>query len=178
MTHRKNLIHLLNNYNPDNKSEQQAKNIIESFVEKNTNCFERENLNGHITASCWLVCPNKARVLLTHHKKLDLWLQLGGHCDGDSEVLNVALNEAREESGISNIMPLSNKIFDIDVHPIPTYKKTPQHIHYDIRFLIQATSTNYTVSNESNDLKWCEINPENFSGGLKRMAEIFCKKYI
>jgi 8-oxo-dGTP pyrophosphatase MutT (NUDIX family) len=90
-----------------------------------------------------------------HHAKLDRWLQLGGHCDGDVDVLAVAIKEAQEESGIIGIKPVSPEIFDIDIHLIPANKNEQEHYHYDVRFLLQVTSDEEIVSNrESKELRW------------------------
>jgi len=97
-------------------------------------------------------------VLLTHHRRMNKWVQLGGHTDGDSDVLAAALREAGEESGIEGIRPLSGDIFDIDVHRIPARGGEPAHYHYDIRFIATVTgSEDYTVSDESHDLAWVKI---------------------
>ena len=97
-------------------------------------------------------------MLLTHHRRMNKWVQLGGHTDGDSDVLAAALREAGEESGIEGIRPLSGDIFDIDVHRIPARGGEPAHYHYDIRFIATVTgSEDYTVSDESHDLAWVKI---------------------
>ena len=151
---RKLLLDLLEIYSGDKGTLKQLK----EFVKSQENCFERTNLSGHITASCWLVSKDGQRVLLTHHKKLDKWLQPGGHCDGDHDVLRAALKEAREESGIYDWEIVSGEVFDIDIHLIPARKNEPEHFHYDVRFLLRAKEDEqYTVSDESHDLAWVDI---------------------
>src|SRR5687768_12031991 len=113
------LLNLLHNYIPSDKEEIKAKKCIIDFVQNNTDCFERTLEIGHVTASCWLLNYNRDKTLLMHHKKLQKWVQLGGHCDGNSDVLAVSLQEAREESGIEDIEQISQEIFDIDVHISP-----------------------------------------------------------
>jgi 8-oxo-dGTP pyrophosphatase MutT (NUDIX family) len=112
--------------------------------------------------------------LLTHHRKLDKWFQTGGHCDGDSDVLNVALKEAHEETGLSNIQVISSDIFDIDIHPIPERKGVPAHLHYDVRFLLEANINEpFIVSSESTDLAWValsEVSKLNDSESIMRMV--------
>ncbi len=123
----------------------------------NEDCFKPELQIGHVTGSAWIV--NKARdvALLTHHKKLNIWVQLGGHADGDSNIQRVAEREALEESGLMDLVTVSPEIFDIDIHEIPARKTEPAHYHYDCRFLIQAETEDYTVSDESHDLKWIPL---------------------
>src|ERR1017187_5220435 len=73
------------------------------FVEEHADCFSRKQLSGHLTGSAWIVDAGRTRTLLTHHRKLDKWLQLGGHADGDPDLRAVALREAREESGLTKL---------------------------------------------------------------------------
>jgi 8-oxo-dGTP pyrophosphatase MutT (NUDIX family) len=121
-------------------------------------CFERKLAIGHVTGSAWLVNRAGTHVLLTHHKKLDMWVQLGGHADGDADVFRVARREAQEESGLEAIEPVSAEIFDIDVHRIPARGTEPEHLHWDLRFAFRAAGGEaYRVSDESHDLAWIEI---------------------
>lgn len=124
----------------------------------NEDCFERELLIGHVTGSAWIVSRDRKRTLLTHHRKLDRWLQPGGHVDGNPDVAGAALREAEEESGLADLALVSGEIFDIDIHPIPERGDEPAHFHYDCRFLIEAQgSEKYAVSDESHDLTWVEL---------------------
>lgn len=149
------LRELLTAYNPDNALEESFKLEMLAFINEHHDCFERSLIKGHITASAWLLNADHSQALLMHHSKLDQWFQLGGHCDGDSDVLGVAIKEAREESGIASIQPVSADIFDIDIHEIPPSKSTPAHLHYDVRFLLHVTDTQHVVQNhESKELRW------------------------
>lgn len=131
---------------------------LREFVTSYSDCFERTLQIGHVTGSAWVVNLDYTRVLLTHHAKLGKWLQLGGHADGDPDLPGVALREAREESGLSRIAPVSESIFDVDIHLIPARQPDPAHYHYDVRFLLQADSReDLRISSESRDLRWVEI---------------------
>lgn len=153
--HRNALLDILGRHEPRDSHEGASLAQIDAFVRAHAGCFERSLAVGHITGSAWLINRAGTHVLLTHHRKLDMWLQLGGHADGDPDVLAVALREAREESGIDDIVPVSTDIFDVDVHPIPERSGKPPHDHYDIRFLLTATGSEKTkISDESNDLRW------------------------
>lgn len=156
---RKQLIELLENYFPIRQEEQEYKAKTLEFVRRSEDCFERSAHPGHITASAWLVSKNGLEALLTHHAKLNLWIQLGGHCDGNPDPLSVAIKEAQEESGILDITPIQSTIFDIDVHLIPETKLEKMHYHYDIRFLLKVNS-NETIkcSDESHELRWISKN--------------------
>jgi 8-oxo-dGTP pyrophosphatase MutT (NUDIX family) len=145
------------------------------YLLQSDKAFERTHLPGHITGSVWVVDEAKEYVLLTHHAKLNRWLQLGGHADGDENVLRVALREAEEETGLKNFRLLSNTIFDIDIHPIPERKDFPAHDHYDIRFLLQADRREkIIISEESHDVAWiplAQLDLWNNADSLKRMAQ-------
>lgn len=131
----------------------------QAFVEEQPGCLERSCVPGHLTGSAWIVDYTHRRVLLTHHRKLDKWLQLGGHADGDPDLLAVALREAREESGLASITMLSPEVFDVDVHAIPARREDPAHLHYDLRFLLRADGDEpLVISAESKDLAWVEID--------------------
>ena len=121
------------------------------------NPFQRERLAGHFTASCWLVDRSGERILLTHHKKLGFWLQLGGHADGERDLRVAALKEAEEESGLRDLR-IEGGIFDLDRHWIPEHKGVPAHWHYDVRYVVHAEGgEDYVVSDESHDLAWRNV---------------------
>ncbi|MQX37363.1 NUDIX hydrolase [Roseospira navarrensis] len=109
------------------------------FVAEIPDCFDRAPLRAHLSGSAWVLNPARDHVLLVLHRKLDLWLQPGGHADGDPDLLRVALRETWEEAGMpeDSVRPLSHAIFDVDVHAIPDTPAEPHHDHYDIRFLLE-----------------------------------------
>lgn len=155
---RDNLLAKLRTY--QNQWTEEAATVARfiDFVSNQAACFERELACGHVTASAWVVNSDKTQVLLTHHRKLDKWLQLGGHADGDSDIFGVARREVWEESGLSDVALWREDIFDLDIHPIPTRGDEPEHEHYDIRIAMQAVgSETYVVSDESHDLRWVPI---------------------
>lgn len=161
--HRHSLLNLLAAYTPTSPHEQEVRDRMQRFVLDHLDCFQRELLIGHITGSAWVVNRDMTKTLLTHHLKLDKWLQLGGHCDGDSDVLRVALREAVEESGVYDIVPHSHDIFDLDIHPIPERRTDtvfePAHLHYDVRFLLIADDTApLVVTAESKDIQWVALS--------------------
>ena len=145
------------------------------FVEAHADCLRRSCAPRHLTGSAWIVSPDRTRTLLTHHHKLDKWLQLGGHADGDGDLVAVALREAREESGLTRLRVLSGEIFDFDRHLIPARKSEPEHFHHDLRFLIEADPDEpLIISSESKDLAWVEVtrvtalNPEESMARMVR----------
>ena len=150
--------------------------LAASFIAllEDADAFERRRLAGHFTASAWLVDRRGRRVLLTHHRKLDMWVQLGGHADGDRNLARAALREAEEESGLAGLR-LEGGIFDLDRHRIPEHKGVPEHWHYDVRYVVRAAkSEDFVVSDESHDLAWRDIGAlavdEDADPSLRRMA--------
>lgn len=128
--------------------------------------FERTHLPGHITGSAFIVSEDFSHTLLVHHAKLNRWLQPGGHADGDTNVTRVALREAKEETGLSNLTLVATEIFDLDIHTIPERKDFPQHDHYDVRYLFTGSMQDkITVSEESHDVKWVALDElERYNG--------------
>lgn len=172
--HRIPLLNLLENHHPTDPQEIHFTQQITTFVHENPDCFERTLLIGHVTGSAWIMDKSRQFTLLTHHRKLDKWFQTGGHCDGESDVLNVALKEAQEETGLFNIQTISPTIFDIDIHKIPERKSIPAHLHYDVRFLFEADMNEVlNITSESTDLAWIalsEVSKMNDSESIMRMV--------
>ncbi len=157
--HRKPLLDLLERYLRRHPDERVGVDHVRQFVRANSDCFERSCRDGHMTASAWILSHDHGRFLLTHHRKLGRWLQLGGHADGETDLEAVALREAREESGMDGLriaapdapgLPL-----DVDVHLIPERGTEPAHLHYDLRYLLVAShDESLHISGESLDLRW------------------------
>lgn len=157
--HRDPLLALLAAYRSLDEEDAASCRRIADFVRAHPDCFERSLLVGHVTGSAWIVDPARSRCLLTHHRKLDRWLQLGGHADGQSDVLAVAMREAREESGLRSLRVVDAAVFDCDVHWIPERKQEPGHWHHDVRFLLEADPDEpLVVSAESKDLAWVSLD--------------------
>jgi 8-oxo-dGTP pyrophosphatase MutT (NUDIX family) len=153
-------LELLRYHRPEGHHEKDSLKKTITFVEANDDYYLRSNLQGHLTASAWVVDFEKREVLLTHHRKLDKWVQLGGHIDEtDESLLDAAMREVGEESMLKNLSPRYLDIFDIDVHEIPEHKGVPAHIHHDVRFLVEASKDEaFTVSEESKDLAWIPLD--------------------
>ena len=143
----------------------QAELMLKLLQEHPTRIFDRNFFApGHFTGSALLVDPTGLATVLTLHRKLNLWLQLGGHADGHQDLAQVALQEAREESGLSGVslgllgdgQPLP---LDIDVHQIPAYADEPAHWHFDLRFLVWAKERRpVSPTAESKELAWFDLD--------------------
>lgn len=161
------LLQKLERYQAESPADQEQALRIIDFVENNPNCFDRELLSGHIVGSAWVLNKDKTKVLLTHHLKLDKWVQLGGHSDENPDTLDVAYREAQEESGLKSVIALSPEIFDVDVHPYPARDRKmgdkivhePEHFHYDIRFAFTADDQEkiITQEDESKSVQWVAL---------------------
>lgn len=167
-----NIYEILKQYKPSYPEEFVSKNKMLELIDTCDDCFFRTCRVGHFTASAFLLNKDKTHVCLMHHAKLDKWMQLGGHCDGDHDVLNVAIKEAQEESGIEKIKPIENDIFDIDIHLIPPNSTDDAHYHFDIRFLLHAYDNDTLIKNhESKELRWVKKYDKNIPQNVFRMFE-------
>lgn len=151
---------------------------FERFIAENSDCCERSLAIGHLTGSAWLVSQDGQRALLMHHRKLNRWLQPGGHADGSADLANVALREAEEETGLLALR-VEPEIFDLDRHSIPARGNEVEHWHYDVRFVVRATgSETYAQNEESFALAWFDIKKlaedDELDDSIRRMA----KKWI
>jgi len=156
MTHKLEL--LIKNYICAYPHEKAPYDML-SFYRTERDVFSKKNKNGHFTGSGWVVSPDKRKILMTHHKTINKWLQLGGHADGETDLLKVALREATEESGLHRFEILNKTVFDLDVHKIPKICSDLSHFHYDVRFLLEADPEKepIIVSKESYDVAWVPI---------------------
>lgn len=154
---RNRLYALLNRYQ-DRFPDEDAAPFLR-FVERQPRCFERDCFDdGHVTGSALVLNLAGDATLLTRHAKLDRWLQLGGHSDGDPDPLAVACREAEEESGLA-VVPVSRQVLDIDIHTIPRRGGEPAHFHYDVRFLLRVEgSERFAVTAESHALAWVPLD--------------------
>jgi len=160
---------MLERYARHQPDERDVAERITALVRAHADCFERSCRPGHITGSAWILSHDRQRCLLLHHRKLDRWLQPGGHADGQSHIVSVALREAIEETGLEELQFAIDHVdevpdhipLDIDVHQIPERRDTSgdlledAHEHHDIRFLLVAPDDHApVVSDESHDLRW------------------------
>lgn len=158
----------------DRGDEQPIRVKMIELLDSRADCFLRTAFPAHFTGSALVVNADGSRALLHHHRKLDRWLQFGGHCDGDEDVLRVAQREALEESGIEGLIVASARPFDLDIHEIPAHRDEPAHWHYDVRYvLIAPDDATHVASYESKELRWFtpdEMERLPLDAGLRRMV--------
>lgn len=134
-------------------------------IAEDTIAFDRGGKDGHFTASAAIIDPAAQKLLLTHHRKLGIWVQLGGHCDGDTDLVAASKREGLEESGLTGLAfaqplePVAGATaplpLDLDIHSIPDKSGAHDHYHFDVRYLWLADSTApLAISDESLDLAW------------------------
>jgi len=157
MSTRNALIEQLRGYIPVDAHEERMRVRILEFVLEHASCFLRTLAAGHVTGSAWVVNRDRTHTLLVHHRRLGKWLQPGGHAEGETDALAVAIREAEEETGL-RVRPVSPLIFDLDAHDIPERKKEPAHVHFDIRYLVEADmAKRVVVSPESRAAEWVRL---------------------
>lgn len=146
------LINAIEAYTPFNEQEMHDKELILHFLRTNSDAFLRSNTLAHMTASAWVVNQARTRVLMVYHNLYHSWSWTGGHADGETDLLAVALRECREETGIKSVRPVSDQIYSIEVLNVEGHIKHGQyvssHLHLNVTYLLQA--------NENDALTICE----------------------
>ncbi len=168
------VLDLLANSRLTQQLDEFTANQFAEFVRENPACCERSLAIGHLTGSAWLVSNDGQRALMMHHRKLNRWLQPGGHADGNADLAQVALREAIEETGLTELHVQSD-IYDLDLHRIPARGNEPEHWHYDVRFVVRACGSELFIQNEESlALAWFNIeklaNDGERDESIRRMA--------
>ena len=175
--HRLKLINLITAYSPLDAHEAQMREQLLEFINREPNCFDNFNPEGHVTASAWILDPKALKVGLILHGRRNMWFQPGGHSDGRPDTPQEALREAVEEFGIPSLKLSSENIFDIDVHTIEEDIKRGlgAHLHFDIRFLVFGDSNiEPVVSSESHAARWVplqEVLSMNNEPSIQRLVK-------
>lgn len=129
-------------YRPWNEQERQDQALILAFLERNPDAFYRSNLLAHMTASAWVVNPQRSKALMVYHRLYDSWSWAGGHADGEEDLLAVALREVREETGVQRLRPVTEEIYSLEVLTVDGHEKrgqyVPSHLHLNVTYLLEA----------------------------------------
>ena len=158
------LIEAIEKYKPFNEQEEKDKQLILYCLKNNNNSFLRENIVAHVTASAWIVNSDKTKVLMAYHNIYNSWSWLGGHADGEEDLLKVALKEAMEESGITKVKPVTEEIYSLEVLTVDGHIKKGQyvssHLHLNITYLLEADE-NQTLTikpDENKGVRWFTLS--------------------
>lgn len=146
-----------------------------AFLKSHSDAFQRSCKIGHVTGSAFIVDPTMTRTLLVHHRKLDKWLQPGGHCDSGETALEAALREAAEETGICASALSPDCLFDIDIHQIPARADSPAHLHYDARYIFVAEPGITATSHESHAVEWVSFEEARCRNPERSIARMIAK---
>lgn len=147
-------------YRPCNEQERRDKAVILDFMDKSPDAFLRTNLIAHMTASAWVVNPERTRTLMVYHKIFNSWSWTGGHADGEENLLQVALREAREETGVRRVRPVSENIYSLEVLTVDGHEKrgayVPSHLHMNVTYLLEAEETDrlHIREDENSGVAW------------------------
>jgi len=174
---------LIKKYIPVNGQEQIDQKAMLSFIEHNKDCLDRTNLSGHFTSSAIIVNESMDQVLFAYHNIYDSWSWVGGHNDGESNFLEVALKEAKEETGINNVYPYDSEIMMLDILPVKRHVKRGQfvghHLHFNLTFLLIAnTSDELSIKpDENSGVKWFKIDEVLDYVSEEDMKEVYKKGF-
>ena len=170
-------------FQPSCDRERVDREAFLEFIKNNENCLSRENTAGHITVSAWIVNEDKSRVLFCYHNIYDSWSWVGGHADGEEDLLLVAIREAKEETG-ADVTPLSDEIFSLEILPVAGHMKkgkyVPSHIHYNVTYLVTADEKEKlsVCENENSAVGWIDIKEISEKSTEKWMVENIYNKLI
>ena len=176
---KENLIRQIENYPPFNEQEERDKALILGWIRNNENAFSRENTVAHITASAWVVNKDRSKVLMVYHNIYNSWSWLGGHADGETDLLSVAIREVKEEAGISNVRPISEEIFSLESLTVDGHVKkgnyVSSHLHLNITYLLEADSEEQVSvkADENSGVMWFSLED-----ALEKSTEPWFVEYI
>lgn len=160
MDGRQQLIRELQAYCPWNEQEEKDRDILVQFLQTYEDAFDRANRLAHITASAWVVNHARDRVLMVYHNIYNSWSWTGGHADGETDLLGVALRECREETGVQNVKPVTGRIYSVEVLTVDGHEKRGEyvssHLHMNITYLLEADENDalQICEAENSGVKW------------------------
>lgn len=173
------IINQIEKYQPFNEQEEMDKRLILKCLKEEENIFSRENCLAHISASAWVVNPERTKVLMAYHNIYNSWSWLGGHADGESNLLEVAMREVREESGVKNVRPVTKEIYSLEVLTVDGHVKRGEyvssHLHLNITYLLEADENDELTSkpDENSGVSWFALEE-----ALEACSEVWMRERI
>lgn len=158
-----NLLREIERYEPYNEQEARDKNVMLGFLKNQKNLLTRENEIAHFTASAWVLNEKKDKVLMIYHNIYDSWSWTGGHADGEENLLGVAIEEVKEETGLKEVRPIQKDIFSLEILTVEGHIKNdkyiPSHLHINCTFLLEASEKEELVikPDENQGVRWMDI---------------------
>lgn len=138
-----NLYQVIAAYQPRCVQEERDRQVMLDFLRSYDNTLDRENLLGHFTVSCWILNPRHDRALMVFHNIFRAWSWVGGHADGEGDLLAVALKEAREETGLEELFPLQREPASLELIAVQAHERKGQyvgpHLHLNLTYLFEAS---------------------------------------
>lgn len=175
----RNMISEIKKYDPYNRQEECDKAEILRRLEAGEELLKRESLEAHFTASAWVVNKDRAKVLMAYHNLYDSWAWLGGHADGENDLLKVAIKEVQEESGLTRVMPVTEDIYSIEILAVTGhYKKgkyVPSHLHLNVTYLLEADDSEPLKIKPDENSKLAWFTPD---GAIEASKEEWFKEHI
>lgn len=169
------LISALRQYRPYNEQEENDRRIMISVLEEDgDSCLYRSGPLYHFTASSWIVNADRTKALMVYHNIYDSWSWTGGHADGESDMLKTSIREAREETGLTSVVPVKEDIFSVEILGVAGHEKNGRyvspHVHFNVTYLLEADEREKTVprSGENTAVSWfdigrvCEVSSEEW----------------
>ena len=151
-------------YKPYNEQEEQDKKVILKYIDTFDDVLTRNNEFGHFTASSWVLNKDKTKVLMIYHNIYKSWAWTGGHSDGDSNLLNVAIREVKEETGAKDVKPISDDIFSLEIICVKGHVKrgkyVSSHVHLNVTYLLEADEDEELKikEDENSGVRWVDID--------------------
>ena len=176
-----NWIDSIKTYTPYNEQEKKDKDVILYCIDKFDDILTRRNEIAHITSSAFVVNRERNKVLMVHHNIYNSWSWTGGHADGDDDLLGVAMREVNEETGVSNIHPVSLEIFSLDILTVLGHVKRGKyvspHLHLSVSYLLEGGEKEQLIvkEDENSGVKWVPIDEVNIYSNEPHMQKVYEK---
>jgi len=176
-----NLLKQIKNYQPYNPQEEKDKEVFLKYLRSFDNCLERENEFGHVSSSAFVLNKDRTKVVMIHHNIYNSWWFVGGHADGDADLLGVAIKEAKEETGLESVKPIDEDIFILDILTVPSHKKrgklVSSHVHLNASFVLEADESEalHIKEDENSGVKWVPIEQMVEMTSNAEMKKVYAK---